>query len=248
MKFLPPQTASLSHRQSGGLLMNMGIGIILGLLAALLAVVLMTRGGSPFKEHGKGNSIDSAAGVTDPNAPLYGTNAPPAPAASATPEAPVGVASVAEVPAPNTPPAEPANPSTAPMITAAAPNTSAPAKTTAPTPAKTPAPTKATSGDTVKVVAPQTAPTSSGAKTVTPATTTAREGGKYTVQAGAFNNADEAAEMKRKLNAQGQSASVVEKKTESGTVYRVRTGTFGSDKEAQAARAKVGGVVLEVGQ
>jgi hypothetical protein len=41
---------------------------------------------------------------------------------------------------------------------------------------------------------------------------------------------------------------VVEKKTESGTVYRVRTGTFGSDKEAQAARAKVGGVVLEVGQ
>lgn len=64
-------------RQSGGLILNLGIGILLGLLAALLAVFLVMRGG-PFKDKDHGATtaptpVTTANNLsTDPNAPLYG--------------------------------------------------------------------------------------------------------------------------------------------------------------------------------
>lgn len=69
-------TTSLpKSRQAGGLILNVGIGVIFGLLAALLAVYLSTKGG-PFKDHANTNTIAPAAGQSsDPNAPLYGAPA-----------------------------------------------------------------------------------------------------------------------------------------------------------------------------
>ncbi|GHA73612.1 hypothetical protein GCM10009007_13320 [Formosimonas limnophila] len=69
--------AQLNHRQSGGMLLNIGIGIVLGLLAALLAVFLIMNGdGGPFKNNNNTNTLDNAGQSTDPNAPLYGAPAP----------------------------------------------------------------------------------------------------------------------------------------------------------------------------
>ena len=76
---------TLPHgRQSGGLILNVGIGIVLGLLAALLAVFLVMKGG-PFKDHANTNTIAPQTGqAADPNTPLYGAPAQPIdPAAAA---------------------------------------------------------------------------------------------------------------------------------------------------------------------
>ncbi|MGL4767482.1 MAG: hypothetical protein ACRCV6_05325 [Formosimonas sp.] len=58
--------------------MNVGIGVVLGLLAALLAVFLVTRGG-PFKEQSATRTIEPSSTNSDPNAPLYGPNVAPLP-------------------------------------------------------------------------------------------------------------------------------------------------------------------------
>jgi hypothetical protein len=72
-----PLRADLSHPQSGGVLLNVGIGIVLGLLAALLAVFLtMNSDGGPFKNNSNSNTLDTTGQSTDPNAPLYGAPAP----------------------------------------------------------------------------------------------------------------------------------------------------------------------------
>mgnify|MGYP003616961194 FL=1 len=70
--------SSLPHgRQGGGLILNVGIGVVLGLLAALLAVFLVMKGG-PFKDHANTNTIAPQTGqAADPNTPLYGAPAQP---------------------------------------------------------------------------------------------------------------------------------------------------------------------------
>ncbi|TDR30995.1 hypothetical protein [Hydromonas duriensis] len=77
-------STTLPHgRQAGGLILNIGIGIVLGLLAALLAVFLVNKGG-PFRDHANTNTLTPAAGQTnDPNAPLYGAPPPVLPPSDA---------------------------------------------------------------------------------------------------------------------------------------------------------------------
>lgn len=235
MNHLLNNTSTNSSRQHGGLVMNMGIGIVLGLLVALLAVFLVTKGDSPFREQ-KTNVLESSGQVTDPNAPLYGAN-------SATPVvvAPIDGASVAPIDVTTSATVATAQPVSTP---AADPVSSIiKASTSAAKPVPTVAPKvepKEVATNTPKVVKPAVAP-----KT-TAAPYEANSGGKYTVQAGAFDNADDAAALKSKLAAKGQSVSITEKKTANGSLYRVRVGSYASDKEAQAARSKVGGVVLEL--
>lgn len=228
-------TPANSNRQSGGLVMNMGIGIVLGLLVALLAVFLVTKGDSPFKEQ-KTNALEASGQVTDPNAPLYGANstAPVVVAPTDASVAPVDATTSATVVTAQpvaTPAADPVS-----SIIKASTNTTKPVPTAAPK-----VEPKEVATNTPKVVKPAVAPK---ATTATPHE--ASSGGKYTVQAGAFDNADDAAALKSKLAAKGQSVSITEKKTANGSLYRVRVGNYASDKEAQAARSKVGGVVLEL--
>lgn len=67
------KSASLNHPQSGGMLLNLGIGIVVGLLVALVAVFFMMNGdGGPFKNMKNQATLPVAGQSTDPNAPLYG--------------------------------------------------------------------------------------------------------------------------------------------------------------------------------
>ena len=67
-----------NHRQHGGMLLNVGLGIVVGLIAALAAVYFaMNDEGGPFKNLGNQPTLESNGQSTDPNAPLYG--APPLP-------------------------------------------------------------------------------------------------------------------------------------------------------------------------
>lgn len=228
----------LYQRQSGGLVMNIGIGIVLGLLAALLAVFLVMKGG-PFKEHGNANVLGQNGASTDPNAPLYGANTP-LPASMPAGEGAQGDGSAALTSEKNS--------------VSATPETAKPVQTPTADPvgaiidAANQKSTPKVEADKPAVIATPK-PTPALAKEVTPAAAPNNNAdakkGSYTVQAGAFNNAEEAAAMKAKL---GAGATVTEKKTAEGTLYRVRVGNYASDKEAQAARAKVGGVVLDVGK
>lgn len=225
------------NRQSGGLVMNIGIGIVLGLLAALLAVFLVMKGG-PFKEHANNNALEQTGASTDPNAPLYGPNVAPitagGDAANAAGEG-LGALTSSGATAPKsttsatTETAKPVTTPTADPVAAIIDAAKPKVETTKP-------------ADPVKpdVTAPKEVK-----PTTAPADTGAAKKGSYTIQAGAFNSPEAAAALKSKLAAQGQSATVTEKKTADGTLYRVRVGNYGSDKEAQAARAKIGGVVLE---
>ena len=238
---------SISNRQSGGLLLNIGIGIGLGLLAALAAVLLVMRGG-PFKDHQNSNALEQSGASTDPNAPLYGPNVPAianVPAGTnaqgdgvgaltsggAASDTKANTSATVETAKPvETPSADPVGA----MIDGANKGTASKPTTTKPTDSSKP-----NSTTLPKEVKPTTAPTDSASSA---------KKGNYTIQAGAFSSASEAAAMRSKLAAQGQSATISEKKTADGTLYRVRVGNYGSDKEAQAARSKVGGVVLELGK
>ena len=62
-----------NHRQHGGMLLNVGLGIVVGLIAALAAVYFaMNDEGGPFKNLGNQPTLESNGQSTDPNAPLYG--------------------------------------------------------------------------------------------------------------------------------------------------------------------------------
>lgn len=185
-------TSLPQSRQAGGLILNVGIGVIFGLLAALLAVYLSTKGG-PFKDHANTNSITPAAGQSaDPNAPLYGAPAqtldPKAAAAAAAVVSGAGVGVLTGTPNPpksatketakavETPPADPVaavingnKSDTAKPTTAPAPSTDA--KPKASTPAATPAP----AANTTTTPAPKPAKPANLPKEVLPATAPAKK-------------------------------------------------------------------------
>lgn len=237
--------------QNGGLMLNIGIGIVLGLLAALAAVFLVMRGG-PFKDNQNNNALEQKGQSTDPNAPLYGTNAAPVnlgAGAASSPGEGLGALTTSGDPAANSSAtaetAKPVKTPTADPVAAMIEEANQTKPVTNKPEADTKNPSKPADKPKVDATTPKEVKPTAAPKT--PAA--AQANGKYTIQAGAFSSAAEAAALKSKLAAQGQSASVSEKKTADGkTLYRVRTGNYNSDKEAQAARAKTGGVVLEIGK
>ena len=196
-----PMKTNSSHtlphgRQSGGLILNVGIGIVLGLLAALLAVFLVMKGG-PFKDHANTNTIAPQTGqAADPNTPLYGAPAQPIdPAAAAnktnantggegvgaltgnssiTDTAPAAKSATKETAKPV---ATPASDPVAAMINAATGNKTAPpaekkpAAKTEPAPDVKPTP-KSTTNDTKPVATTDSKPKVSNTTSVTPTPTT----------------------------------------------------------------------------
>ncbi len=74
------QTSSAATRKSNGgsSALNIGIGMLLGLIVALV-VAFFAMSGGPFRDKSNKNVLtDSQQGNTDPNAPLYTkTNTPP---------------------------------------------------------------------------------------------------------------------------------------------------------------------------
>ncbi|MDO5640276.1 MAG: SPOR domain-containing protein [Neisseria sp.] len=67
----------------------------------------------------------------------------------------------------------------------------------------------------------------------------ATSGGKAIIQAGAYSNREQAAQIRQKLADAGVSAYISEAETSKGTVYRVRTGSYASRNAANQALAKI---------
>ena len=72
----------------------------------------------------------------------------------------------------------------------------------------------------------------------------------YYLQAGAFLERADAENAKAKLALMGLSASIAERKTDNGTLYRVRLGPFGNLETMNRARSRLGdnGVDVAVGR
>ena len=66
-----------------------------------------------------------------------------------------------------------------------------------------------------------------------------QKGRRAMIQAGAYNSQAQAKKVQQRLADAGYSASINEVDTAKGKVYRVRTGTFGSQEAAQNALAKI---------
>ncbi len=97
--------------------------------------------------------------------------------------------------------------------------------TAAPTPAPTPKPT----------VVPTPAPT----VVPTPATAPAAAGQRWWVQIGSYADIVNAREAESRLRAMGQAVVVAPIESASGTLYRVRSGPYANEAEAQAAQTLI---------
>ena len=65
------------NSQSGNLALNIGIGMLLGLVIALIVAYFAMNSG-PFRDRSNKNILNTQQGNTDPNAPLYTNSSSPA--------------------------------------------------------------------------------------------------------------------------------------------------------------------------
>jgi cell division septation protein DedD len=72
-----------------------------------------------------------------------------------------------------------------------------------------------------------------------PETTLAPPSDQFYLQAGAFSKAAEADNLKAKLALMGLSANIAERKTDNGTLYRVRLGPFGNLETMNRVRSRL---------
>lgn len=102
-----------------------------------------------------------------------------------------------------------------------------------------PSPPKAPAQGASQKATPQRAKANVGSRetTDTPKEPSTR---KYTVQVGAFKNAEEAEALKTKLNSKGYRAFVIESKTMNhGLLHKVMVGTYTTRKEAEVVSIKL---------
>jgi cell division protein FtsN len=207
-----------SARQSGGTLLGIIIGALLGLGAALAVAVYVTKVPVPFINKSQPHSAESDAAETkknrdwDPNAPLAGKN----PARAAVPALPPASA-----------------PDPAVVLVPAAPASSAKAARSGES--------SDPLGDLAKA---KTA--AKAAKPVDSAATSASvDPFNYFVQAGAFRTPEDAEQQRVKLSLLGFQARVTEREQSGRTVYRVRLGPFDKKDDAEQAKDKLDGNSIE---
>ena len=210
----PNHSPSRFGNQHGGTFLGLVIGLLIGLGAALVVAIYVSKVPIPFVD--KGVSRDPAEEAAeakrnkdwDPNAPLYGRNAPrpqkksdegEADAPAAKPAAPV------LAPAPAAGPVLPPDGANAP-----------------------PAPTNATDPDAAND------PLGAFARSRVQAS----DPFNYFVQAGAFRTQADADALSAKLQQQGFDTRVSEREQAGRMVYRVRVGPLSTKEEAEAVQLK----------
>jgi cell division protein FtsN len=238
--------------KGGSSALNIGIGMLIGLIVALVVAYFAMSSG-PFRDKSNKNVLSDPKGNTDPNAPLYTSpSAAPTIPSNTAPgnEQGAGVSALTDS---NPQVTTPGQPQTVPSTDA---NTSG-SSTPLATPDKKPANVDSI-GEIIVNKGKTTSSNSSGSNTnaatpkvVTPVTantsgSASASSARYTIQAGNFDNANDAQALKDKLSSQGQTASISKKQTANGPVYRVRVGSYDNAKAAQEANRKVKGVVLDV--
>lgn len=215
-------------KQSGGTLLGLVLGALLGLGAALAVAVYVTKVPVPFiNKSGPRTAPNDAAEAQknrdwDPNAGLSGKPAVKPPAASGSLSAPG--APVAGAVTPSAP---------------AAPGTATTAK-----PAAKPA-----SDDPLGDLAKSRAAAAPAAQ-VAAADPAAGAGSSadpfnYFIQAGAFRTPEDAEQQRAKLSLLGFQAKVTEREQSGRTVYRVRLGPFDKKDDADRVKEKLDGNALE---
>lgn len=80
----------------------------------------------------------------------------------------------------------------------------------------------------------------------TPAGGPAAASSDYQLQFGSFSSEENARELARKLEAEGQTASVEAVQTDSGTVYRVSGGSYADESSAKAQADRLRGAGIDV--
>ena len=213
----------MKKKQTGGTIIGFIFGVLVGLGAALVVAVYVTKVPVPFLNKGGVRGVDQDAAEAqknknwDPNSLLTGKGSTQSPARGPTPAAPAsanganGTAPAAEVTAARTPASKPAT---------------ADAKPAAKVDTK-PAASADPLGDLAK------------------AKSAAVDPFDYFVQAGAFPNQAGADAQRAKLAMLGWEARVSEREQNGRTVFRVRVGPFSKRDDAEQLKEKLEGAGVE---
>ena len=237
--------ASTRRWQRGGTVTGVIIGLIVGLTVAVWVAMTILKTPLPFVDK-ISKQTQPAGELGDPNKTMPGgarerrehlndeetstpTVQPPAPPAK------TGKAAKAE-------PAPVAIPPEAPAIEKSRTEKStAPAQPNAATPSaqsNSSAATNSTASRTPATAASSPSNTAS-ATTSTAAPAPQPEGFTYYLQAGAFREMNDADATKAKLALMGVAATIAERKSELGTLYRVRVGPFSDIDAMNRARLRL---------
>lgn len=206
------------RQQSGGTFLGFVLGLVVGLGAALLVAVYVTKMPVPFVDRALSRNADQDAIELkknkdwDPNAPLYGKNParPASPAERVEPPASAPIAAAVTVVV------------TKPVADASA---TAPAK-----PELKPAVTADPLGDLAKARA--------AAKGMAVPDAVA-EPFTYFVQVGAYRTPEDAESQRAKLSLAGIETKVSEREQAGRMVHRVRMGPFDKRDDAENAKTKL---------
>ena len=206
------------QRQQGSTLTGMIIGLVIGLSIAIAVAMLITKSSTPFTN--KGGKSDKAdlplTQLQDPNKPLYSNR-------DAAKDAAKDFVKDGNAD----------NKAADKAATGDAPAVAAPAVTVAP--AK-PAEAK----QDIKVVIDKAMADKSGDKPADAAKTDGTDDKYiYFLQAGAFKEQADAESAKAKLALIGFEAKVTEKRSDTGTMYRVRIGPFNQVETMNRMRSKL---------
>jgi cell division protein FtsN len=228
-------SARVRRWQRGGTVTGVIVGLIVGLTVAVWVAMTILKTPLPFVDK-ISKQTQPAGELGDPNKTMPGgarerrerisddepkvpgsvpaTPPPPAAAKSAKAE----MAPALAVPA-SSPATEKSRLEKSPASTNAASQASTPAPATNPT----------------NTVTPATAPPAAPSTTAAPQP----EGFTYYLQAGAFREINDAEATKAKLALMGVAATIAERKSELGTLYRVRVGPFSEIEAMNRARLRL---------
>ncbi len=210
-----PQSAL--RRQAGGTVLGVIIGLVVGLGIAIVVAVMITKSSLPFtnKQAQPERAGAGTTQVTDPNKPLYGNKEPAREAAKnfsqAAPKSPPENAVIADAKAPV-------------VVEKSTPEKPRSGERVSPT------------GDTPAIEKPAVKPAD---KVALAKTEGADEKWIYFLQAGAFREPSDAENAKAKLALMGFEASISERPSDSGPLYRVRVGPFNQLEIMTRARTKL---------
>ncbi len=207
-------------RQRGGTLAGLIVGLIIGLLVAVGVAMTIMKSPLPFVDK-LGKQAQPAGELGDPNKTLPG-------AARERRER------MDDDAAPVTPPAPPAPPAPAPAARK-------PAEPAVPAVTAPPKDNAAGSGTARadKAAPPVAAPPATAAAPASPASAGSGDAFTYYLQAGAFRELPDAEATKARLAMMGVAATIAERKSEIGTLYRVRVGPFADVDAMNRARVRL---------
>ncbi|MEY4285517.1 MAG: hypothetical protein RL111_2192 [Pseudomonadota bacterium] len=223
-------SSSPSHsffgNQRGGTFLGLVIGLLVGLAVAFVVAIYVSKVPIPFVDKGVSRDPGEEAAEAkrnkdwDPNAPLYGRNAPrPQKKGDEGSEAD---AQAAKLPAPASSPTPAPAPAAGPVLPPDGANVP-------------PAPTNASDPDAAND------PLGAFARSRVQAS----DPFNYFVQAGAFRTQADADALSAKLQQQGFDTKVTEREQAGRMVYRVRVGPLSTKEEAEAVQVKFKSIKID---